>query len=99
MRWTLLDRVRKTHPKLPVENTYGYLTKHKRIALGLPKTHCADAFCIAGNLKALEEEISSSNNRRESTTDRYTGVRFSRVECGSSTRRHSLSKAFAYSTR
>ena len=53
MRWTLLDRVRKTHPKLPVENTYGYLTKHKRIALGLPKTHCADAFCIAGNLKAL----------------------------------------------
>ena len=53
MRWTLFDRVRKTHPKLPVENTYGYLTKHKRIALGLPKTHCADAFCIAGNLKAL----------------------------------------------
>lgn len=52
MRWTLLDRVRKAHPGLPVENTYGYLTKHKRIALGLPKTHCADAFCIAGNLKA-----------------------------------------------
>ena len=53
MRWTLLDRVRKAHPELPVENTYGYLTKHKRIILGLPKTHCADAFCIAGNLNAL----------------------------------------------
>ena len=53
MRWTLLDRVRKTHPKLAVENTCGYLTKHKRIALGLPKTHCADAFCITGNLNAL----------------------------------------------
>lgn len=53
MRWTLLNRMRKAHPSLPVENTYGYLTKHKRIALGLPKTHCADAFCIAGNLKAL----------------------------------------------
>ncbi len=52
MRWTLLERVRLTHPHLPVENTFGYLTKHKRIALGLPKTHCADAFCIAGNLKA-----------------------------------------------
>lgn len=52
MRWTLLDRVRKAHPHLPVENTFGYLTKHKRIALGLPKTHCADAFSIAGNLKA-----------------------------------------------
>ena len=99
MRWTLLDRVRKTHPKLPVENTYGYLTKHKRIALGLPKTHCADAFCIAGNLKALEEEISSSNNRRESTTDRYTGVRFSKAECENSIRRHSSSRGSAYSTR
>ena len=53
MRWTLLNRMRKAHPSLPVENTYGYLTKHKRIALGLPKTHCADAFRIAGNLKAL----------------------------------------------
>ena len=53
MRRTLLDRVRKAHPELSVENTYGYLTKHKRIALGLPKTHCADAFCIAGNLNAL----------------------------------------------
>ena len=52
MRWTLLERVRLTHPHLSVENTFGYLTKHKRIALGLPKTHCADAFCIAGNLKA-----------------------------------------------
>ena len=46
------NRVRKDAPKLPVENTYGYLTKHKRIALGLPKTHCADAFCITGNLNA-----------------------------------------------
>ena len=53
MRWTVLERVRKAHLELPVENTYGYLTKHKRIVLGLPKTHCADAFCIAGNLSAL----------------------------------------------
>ena len=33
-------------------SVYGYLTKHKRIVAGLPKTHCADAFCIAGNLNA-----------------------------------------------
>ena len=52
MRWMLLERVRQTQPHLPVENTFGYLTKHKRIVLGFPKTHCADAFCIAGNLKA-----------------------------------------------
>ena len=57
MRWTLLNRMRKAHPSLPVENTYGYLTKHKRITLGLPKTHCTDAFCIAGNLKAQRSGV------------------------------------------
>ena len=53
MRWTVLNRLRERHPELPVTNTYGYLTKHKRIVAGLPKTQCADAFCIAGNLSAL----------------------------------------------
>ena len=57
MRWTLLDRVRKAHPGLPVENTYGYLTKHTRIPHGLPKTHCVDAYCIAGNLKAVRRGV------------------------------------------
>ena len=57
MRWSLLERVRLTHPHLPVENTFGYLTKHTRIALGLLKTHCADAFCIAGNLKAKRSGV------------------------------------------
>ena len=57
MRRTLLERVRLTHPHLPVENTFGYLTKHKRVGLGLPKTHCADAFCIAGNLKAQRSGV------------------------------------------
>ena len=52
MRWTVLNRLRERHPELPVTNTYGYLTKHKRIVAGLPKTHCTDAFCIAGVLDA-----------------------------------------------
>ena len=52
IRWTVLNRLRERHPELPVTNTYGYLTKHKRIVAGLPKTHCADAFCIAGVLDA-----------------------------------------------
>ena len=47
-----LITLRERHPELPVTNTYGYLTKHKRIVAGLPKTHCADAFCIAGVLDA-----------------------------------------------
>ena len=57
MRWTLLDRMRKAHSGLPVENTYGYLTKHTRITHGLPKTHCVDAYCIAGNLKAVRRGV------------------------------------------
>ena len=52
MRWMVLNRLRERHPELPVTNTYGYLTKHKRIVASLPKTHCADAFCIAGVLDA-----------------------------------------------
>ena len=32
--------------------TYGYITKHNRIRLGLPKEYYNDAFCIAGNFGA-----------------------------------------------
>ena len=52
MRWKVLDRLKAAHPELEVRNTYGYLTKHARIEHGIAKSHCADAFCIAGNLKA-----------------------------------------------
>ena len=52
MRWTLFERLKKAHPELSVRNTYGYLTKHKRISHGIAKSHCADAYCIADNLGA-----------------------------------------------
>lgn len=35
-----------------VQITYGYITKHRRITNNIEKTHCADAYCIAGNIKA-----------------------------------------------
>lgn len=57
MRCTLFERLRKTYPNLSLDNTFGYLTKHKRIIAGLPKTHCADAFCIAGNLGAKRSGV------------------------------------------
>ena len=44
---------RSLHLNIAVENTYGYLTKNKRIKSGLPKEHCIDAYCIASNLNAL----------------------------------------------
>jgi len=35
-----------------VHFTYGYITKYVRINNKIEKTHCADAFCIAGNINA-----------------------------------------------
>ncbi|WP_241679550.1 HNH endonuclease, partial [Parasutterella excrementihominis] len=52
MRWEVLNRLKASHPELEVNNTYGYRTKHARIANDIAKSHCADAFCIAGNLGA-----------------------------------------------
>ena len=52
MRSTLLERLKKANPNIEVVNTYGYLTKNKRIRLGLAKEHYNDAYCIAGNLNA-----------------------------------------------
>jgi hypothetical protein len=53
MRRTVLKRLREGNPGLEVQNTYGCITKHTRIANGIAKSHCADAYCIAGNLKAV----------------------------------------------
>ena len=52
LRSTLLERLKKANPNIEVVNTYGYLTKNKRIRLGLAKEHYNDAYCIAGNLNA-----------------------------------------------
>lgn len=52
MRWFLLDRLKKVHSNVPVEQTYGYVTNWERNNLKLEKTHANDAFCIAGNFNA-----------------------------------------------
>ena len=52
MRREVLNRLKASHPELEVHNTFGYRTKHVRIANDIDKSHCADAFCIAGNLGA-----------------------------------------------
>ena len=55
MRWSLYGKLKDTYLPLSiaVENTYGYLTKNKRIRSGFPKEHCIDAYCITNNLSAL----------------------------------------------
>ena len=50
MRKALLKAARSEFPN--VHNTFGSITKNVRITNGIEKTHCADAFCIAGNVNA-----------------------------------------------
>ena len=52
MRWAFFNRLKEIYADIEVKNTYGYITKQKRIALGLDKAHHIDAYCIAGNLSA-----------------------------------------------
>lgn len=50
MRWTFYNRLKALYQNIKL--TYGYITKNTRIKNGIAKTHTADAYCIAGNVKA-----------------------------------------------
>ncbi len=51
MRKTLVNRL-KDILDIPIQETYGYITKYKRESHGIKKTHISDAYCIANNLNA-----------------------------------------------
>lgn len=51
MRWAVYEQAKTEFEN--VHLTYGYVTKHTRIKNGIEKTHCADAFCISRNVKAV----------------------------------------------
>lgn len=51
-RKTFLDRLKTAFPTVRIHTTYGYITKDNRIKNKIPKSHCNDAFCIAGNFEA-----------------------------------------------
>ena len=50
MRWAVYNALKEQYADVGL--TYGYITKCRRIENGIAKTHVADAYCIAGNLKA-----------------------------------------------
>ena len=52
MRWAVYNQLMFIHSDKSVGMTYGYKTKQTRIANELDKSHCTDAYCIAGNLQA-----------------------------------------------
>jgi len=70
VRWKLVNRLKELGNS--VSHTYGYITKSKRIEIGLEKNHVNDAFVIAGG--TTQERCSSftvnqtrRNNRRLQT--------------------------------
>ena len=50
MRWFFYNRLKALYSNAHI--TYGYITKNTRIKNNIAKTHTADAYCIAGNVKA-----------------------------------------------
>lgn len=54
MRWAFYNKLKETYSNVSL--TYGYVTKHTRIANGLPKEHYIDARCISGNPKAISDD-------------------------------------------
>lgn len=55
MRDTLLARLRAIY-NIPVEQTYGYITKGMRELYDIPKSHVNDALCISGHPKAVRAD-------------------------------------------
>lgn len=52
MRKTLMERLLK-ELKIPVQGTYGYITKYLREKHSIPKSHTNDARCISKNPLAI----------------------------------------------
>ncbi|WP_330112541.1 RNA-guided endonuclease IscB (plasmid) [Cetobacterium somerae] len=80
MRWTLYNRLKAIFNN--TFQTYGYLTKNKRIENNLPKSHRVDAYCIAGNLKAkkldcyyLGKQVRKNNRQIHKMTINKGGTR------------------------
>ena len=53
IRWRIYEQVKALFPN--VHLTYGYITKHTRIAHELEKSHVVDARCISGYPLALSD--------------------------------------------
>ena len=98
MRWEVLDRLKASHSKLEVQNTYGYRTKHARIANGIAKSHCADSASPAISAPKGSAN-SSSRSRRVGTTGRFISFPSSKAAFESAIRLPMRSKASAFLTR
>ena len=98
MRWEVLNRLKASHPELEVNNTYGYWTKHARIANGIAKSHCADSASPAISAPKGSAN-SSSRSRRVGTTGRFISFPSSKAAFESAIRLPLRSKASVFLTK
>jgi len=85
--------------------TYGYITKSKRVSLGLEKTHYNDAFCIAGgiNQQRIEPIYFEQNRRNNRSLEKFYDAKYvdtrektiktgQELSCGRRTRNKNLNE-------
>lgn len=80
MRWYFYNRLKALYSN--VHLTYGYITKNTRIKNNIAKTHTADAYCIAGNVKAkrlnyeyLRKQVRRHNRKLHREVPAKGGIR------------------------
>jgi hypothetical protein len=56
VRSRLVDNIKENFPQYQCNSTYGYVTKHDRIKLGMEKTHANDAFVIANGRNQIRSK-------------------------------------------
>lgn len=54
MKNSLMRELRRLFPQTPINETFGYITKHRLDLNNIAKAHHCDAFAIAGNVKATQ---------------------------------------------
>ena len=94
MRWAFYNKLKEQYPD--VHLTYGYITKNTRIKNGIAKTHTADAYCIACNVKAkrldyeyIRKQVRRHNRKLHREVPAKGGVR-NRAQAGHSVRGYCL---------
>jgi hypothetical protein len=80
VRWQIVN-------ELGCDHTYGYVTKSKRIGLGLPKTHANDAFVIAGgtNQERCIPVTFVQNRHNNRSLERFYDAKYIDIRTGEKT--------------
>jgi len=73
IRWRIVNLLRQTNTN--VSHTYGYLTKCKRIAFGISKSHVNDAFVIACGTIQQRMDGYAMQQVRKCNRKLYKGIR------------------------